>query len=214
MNIVKNMIHIWIGPNPAPKKWMNTWTDKHPDWRYRIFDNKELKSRNFRNRHLIDEYMKRRIYAGAADLIRYEILYDEGGFIPEADSICYENIDELFDQNFDYCYTCYENEKHRGNLVSPIMAANSGNEFLKIIIEELNKVNPKTLSNKPWESTGNKWLGGMIEKHSPRIKIFPSHYFIPNHYDRKVPKYSGKDKIYANQMWGSTNQGTNYKEGV
>ena len=32
--IEKKMTHIWIGPKPAPLKWMYTWRDKHPDWEY------------------------------------------------------------------------------------------------------------------------------------------------------------------------------------
>ncbi len=54
MNIEKKMTQIWIGPRPAPMKWMNTWKEKHPDWEYSIFTQQDLESRKFHNQHLIN----------------------------------------------------------------------------------------------------------------------------------------------------------------
>lgn len=32
---IPRIIHqIWIGPKPAPTKFMDTWKDKHPDFEY------------------------------------------------------------------------------------------------------------------------------------------------------------------------------------
>lgn len=212
MNIEKKLYHIWIGPKPPPKKWMKTWENFHSNWNYFVFTQKDLENKKFINQHLIDEYMKRKKYSGAADLIRYELLYEWGGFIPEADSICLNNTEELFTYSHEYCYSCYEKPFGKNDLVSPILASNPKNKFLKLLIETLNTLNPKELSNKPWLSTGNKWLGKMIKKHNPKIVIFPSHYFIPNHYNGQ--SYTGNDKIYADQLWGSTSYGTNYERGT
>lgn len=202
MNIPYNMIHIWIGPLDPPLQWMNTWKEKHPKWNYRIFDNIEFESTKFINQHLIDEYMSRGKYAGVADLIRYETLFKEGGFMPPGDAVCFENTEELFVEDNDFCYTVYENEIIRPKFVSPIYACNSGNEFVKEIIYALNKLNPKDLLE-PWQSTGNLFLKEFIEEKKPKIKIFPSHYFIPQHFKSKK-RYNGTDKVYSDQMWGST----------
>jgi mannosyltransferase OCH1-like enzyme len=212
MNIPNNLFHIWVGPNQAPIKWMNTWVEKHPAWNYKIFSDSDLKNKTFYNQHLIDEYYKRNKFNGVADLIRYELLYEEGGFIPPADAICLENTEELFVEEYNICYTVYENEIIRPGYVSPIYAACQKNEFLKIIIETLHKLDPEKLSNKVWESTGNLFLKNMIEIHKPKIKIFPSHYFIPKHFKAKTPRYTGPDKIYADQMWGTTKK--RYDEGI
>lgn len=212
MNIPYNMIHIWIGPNPAPIKWMQTWKDSHPKWTYRIFDNAELNNRKFYNQHLIDEYYSRGFFNGVSDLIRYEILYEEGGFIPEADSVCLNNTEDLFTQPKDYSYSVFENEVIKPGYVSPVLATNAKNNFLENIIEDLHKLEPSQLKKKVWESTGNQYLKHAINKFNPKIKIFPSHYFIPEHYSNKQPRYSGSDKIYCEQMWGSTKK--NYNEGT
>jgi hypothetical protein len=210
MKIEKNLTQIWIGPAPAPIKWMNTWRDRHPAWNYSIFSQKDLEARSFKNQRLIDHYMKKKIYAGVSDLIRYELMLERGGFWPEADFICLENTEELFTETEDYCYTCYENEKLKPGFTQPIFACNKNNEFLTQLVSELSTVLPENLSDKPWESTGNEWLSYMIPKYNAKIKIFPSHYFIPNHYSIKSEKYTGSDKIYADHVWGSTGGGANY----
>lgn len=214
MNIEKKIYQIWIGPNPAPTKWMYTWRDKHPGWEYSIFTQADLDKRRFKNQSLIDHYMKKKIYAGVSDLIRYELIYERGGFWPEADFICLENTEELFTSPSSFCYTCYENEEIRPGFVQPIFAANPKNKFLEQLIYELSTQTPESLSDKPWKSTGNEWLSHMIPKYNPEIQIFPSHYFIPEHYSVKSKKYTGNEKIYANHAWGSTGGGKNYRLGL
>jgi mannosyltransferase OCH1-like enzyme len=205
MNIPATIIHIWIGPKAPPLHWMNTWPEKHPDWNYVIFDDDQFKKTQFRNQWIIDEYYRREMYNAVADLIRYELLYNQGGFLPPADAICLNNTDELWNEPEHKCYTVYENEVIRPHFVSPIYASNAGNEFLKIIIDRLNTVSMEDINTKKvWQVTGNEFLRWMIKEHKPEIKIFPSHYFIPKHFKAKTPRYSGPDKIYADQMWGST----------
>lgn len=200
IGIPKELSHIWIGPKPAPKEWMDTWIKMHPEWNYTLYDNHFLENYNFKNRNLINEYMRRGRYAGVADLMRYEILYEFGGLMVGADSICYHNTDELFEKKC--AYTVYENEFIRGKLVSPIQACQKGNDFVGFLIEELSKLSPSDL-NEPWISTGNLFVSKMIEKYNPDLVIFPSHYLIPIHYTGMV--YDGSDKVYAKQLFGSTN---------
>jgi hypothetical protein len=214
MNIEKKIYQIWIGPRPAPLKWMSTWKEHHKDWKYSIFTQSDLDKRRFKNQNLIDYYMNKKIYAGVSDLIRYELIYELGGFWPEADFICTNNTEELFTAPSSYCYTCYENEEVAKGFVQPIFAANANNTFLKELVNELSLKKPTDLSDKPWKSTGNEWLSYMIPKFKPQIKIFPSHFFIPEHYSVKSKKYAGNEKIYSKHAWGSTGNGKNYTEGV
>jgi len=209
MNIPKVLRHIWIGPDPAPIKWMASWQEYHKDWTYELIDNQYVSKKKFYNHHLIEEFMNRKKDAGlsgAADIIRYEILYEYGGLIAEADSICLANTDELWTENSEACYTVYENELLRPGYVSPIYACNPKNKFLEIIIDTLHKIDTKKFGKyvSVFRTTGNAFLAEMIKLHNPNIKIFPSHYFIPCHFTRPETRYSGNDKIYAEQMWGTT----------
>lgn len=199
LGIPKKLGHIWVGHLPPPSKWMDTWKTNHPDWEYHLYDNSFLKSFDFETKDQINEYLKRGQYAGVSDLMRLEILYTYGGFLPEADSICIKNTDHLFSKTC--AYTVYENEMVRGRLVSPILACEPRNPFVRSMIDEIKKVTPSEL-DEPWISTGNLFVASMIERLAPEITIFPSHYFIPIHFTGVI--YTGPDTVYAKQMFGNT----------
>ena len=217
MNIEKKMTHIWIGPNPAPTRWMNTWRDKHPEWEYGVFTDKMLWARKWKNQSLIEEYYRRRKWAGAHDLIRYELIYERGGFWPAADSVCLHRVDELFTSPANHAYTVYENEKARPGYCSPILAANPDNEVVGAIVDELHKLKPHLLSNHPYISTGNKFLSTFLLPYiGTSVTIWPSHTLIPQWYGHKK-RYDGPGKVYAEQYFGSTGPALaikGYKEGT
>ncbi|GHC62972.1 glycosyltransferase family 32 protein [Limoniibacter endophyticus] len=202
MNIPKRLGHIWIGPKTPPSNWMQSWANKHPQWHYHLYDNAYLRDGNFRTRKQIDEYMKRGWYAGAADLLRYEILYKNGGYLAEADSICLHPVDELM-LDGGTLYTVYENEFVRGRLVSPIIAATVGNAFLDALLDRLAAV-PVSELDHPWKQTGNLFVAQLIEELRPEIVIWPSHTLIPEHYTGV--RYSGDGKVYARQLFGETHK--------
>ena len=207
MNLRKKMTHIWIGPHKPPLHWMNTWPEKHPEWEYEIFTDEMLKSRSWHNQHLIDRYYSMEKWAGVADLIRYELLYEEGGYLPPADSTCLHNTDELFTSPEDYSYTVFEGSpfKKHANFISPIQACNAGNEFVKLLIDTLHQVKADDLNPRPFIATGNQWLSQFVpDKEKHKLIIWPSHYFIPLHFRRGAKRYNGPDKVYAEQMWGNT----------
>ena len=212
-SIPKKLYHIWVGPKDPPLKWHQTWIDKHPDWEYTLLDNDYMNSRTFKNQHLLDVYWKQQRYEGVADIIRYEVLYEQGGFIPPSDAVCYHNVEELFTEPI--AYSVFENEQASPGYFSPIYAAPPGNTFLRLIIEHLGKWKEEDArNNPPWCITGNsmlmqyRFLGGYeesgVEEEELDLKIFPSHYFIPYHFNAPELEYKGTDKIYARQMWGTT----------
>jgi mannosyltransferase OCH1-like enzyme len=216
MNIEKNLTQIWIGPKPAPLKWMHTWKDKHPDWNYSIFTDEMLRSRKWHNHHLIQAYYNAGKWPGVSDLIRYELLYEQGGFWPEADMVCLENTDELFTAPADHAYSCYEHETGRQNFIQPVMACNPGNEFVKHVIDTLHKVKANELSPEPFRSTGNMFLSEHVPNWKHKLNIWPSHYFIPLFYIGGAKRYDGPDKVYADHKWGSTGHANSvtYDKGI
>jgi mannosyltransferase OCH1-like enzyme len=208
VNIEKKMTHIWIGPKPAPTKWMNTWKDMNPDWEYSVFTDEMMKNCNFMNQHLIDRYYNAGCYAGAHDVIRYELINQYGGFWPSADSVCLEPIDELFNSPANHAYTVYENEKAKPGYTSPILAANPDNEVLKIIINTLYNLPAEKLNvSHPYLFTGNHFLSELwkqIPDIENKLTRWPSYTLIPQWYANGSPRYDGPGKVYAEQYWGST----------
>lgn len=207
MNVVKNMTHIWVGHKKPPVKWMDTWKEKHPDWNYRVLTDEEYKDTDWVLQKHMDVYYKRNHYCGVADMIRYEILLREGGFLPPADSICLHPIDELLTEPSRFCYTVYENETIRPEFISPIQASNPDNKLIKTIIAAIKEKDPVSMGKRhAFRETGNEFLANLIrgkDLNEIGLKIWPSHYLIPEHFDAGY-RYKGPDTVYAEQMWGST----------
>jgi mannosyltransferase OCH1-like enzyme len=200
MTIPKIHHTIWVGDRPAPMEWINTWKEKHPDWEHILWDNEKVFERvPWINQRHVDFFRERKMWPGVADVIRYEILCYGGGFAPGADSVCFENVDELFtDPAFD-AYTQYENEKVTGELVSPLIACSKNNLLAHHLIQMLGM---KEVVGEPWKTTGNLFMQhaiGALEY--PRLKIWPSHFFLPEHHTGV--KYEGTGKIYGSHMWGT-----------
>lgn len=228
MKIEKIIHQVWIGNLKAPEIWMNTWKEKNPSWKYIIWDNEKIFSRDWKCKKQIDYYREREIWHGIADIVRYEILFEYGGIMPGADSVCINPIDELFDNNYELFAVSTKADPKQWKrddgqemkelplflsqfndkniiAVAPIYAAKKENEFILKIIEEINK---KEELGIPWKTTGNILCGDLIKKYNPKIKIFPMHNFLqyqprtfgnPNNY-----VYRGSGKSYAIHKWGTT----------
>ncbi|MDD3711733.1 MAG: glycosyltransferase [Patescibacteria group bacterium] len=229
MNIEKNIHQLWIGPKPAPVKWMKTWQSKNPDWNYILWDNKKVFSRDWINHEMMTFYAHRNGWHGVADIIRYEILHEYGGFMPGADSECLHPIDELFENDHElFAVRCRGDIKDWARVdrkpitevpvflrdrddvaIAPIYASKKGNDFMMKLIEGLkDKTDNKVKLGPPWKTTGNVYCSEMVKKHNPKIMIWPMHYFIPYHpvtAEAKNPyEYIGNGKIYAKHFWGTT----------
>lgn len=204
--IPKRLGHIWIGPKPAPDLWMQTWPALHPDWEYTVYDNDFLAGFPFRLRPQINEYFWRGYYAGVQDMMRYEILYEFGGFMADADAICKHPIDDLLVDGT-RAYTVYDRpEGDKFRAVCPILAAPPRHPFLKTLIDHLAQIDPADL-RKPEVSTGNRFLGHMLREHDPKgdaVTIWPMHYFLPWHKSDPSAYYDGPDTVYAEQQYGTS----------
>lgn len=206
MKIPKIIHKIWVGDKPAPMKWINTWIEKHKSWEHILWDNEKVFGRTWINQKHIDYYVKKKLWHGVADIIRYEILYEYGGIVSGADSICKNPIDELFDNEFelftpvsDFGQFIENPESLKGISASPLYASTKGHKFVKKMIDGITKM--KRVST-PYKSVGNRYTKNMIMKHKPKIKLFPAYYLVPT--SKNGMRYKGKGKIYAEHEWGAT----------
>jgi hypothetical protein len=213
--MIPKIIHqIWIGDKPAPNNWMNSWKNKHQEWKYILWDNEKIKTLDIINKKQFNFYWNQKRWHGVSDILRYEILYKFGGVMPEGDHECINPIDELFNEG-----DCFAVVNDCGKFndpvdltfkdanISPLLACNQGNKFAKILIDEIGK---KERLGKPWIFTGNNLMKEMILLHKPEIKIFPSFYFVPEYQNGN--RYQGNHKIYAEHHWGTTRKC--YNKGV
>lgn len=202
MTTIPKIIHTtWVGTPMPPQvaAWIETWKRHHPDWSFMLWDDDAVFSREWMLQKHINHYRALKNWAGVADLVRLETLFMHGGFNAGADAECLAAIDELFEEQQADAFVSYENEQVRGGLLTPVLAATKGNDFVFALMRTLVL---KEKVGEPWISTGNKFTTAMVEAlEYPRLKIWPSHYLIPVHYTGV--RYKGGGKIYAEHKWGS-----------
>ena len=205
--MIPKIIHqIWIGPKKMPEKYMNTWIVQNPEWEYMRWTDETIKEHypnGFKNQKKIDEIEE---WAGKADIMRYEILHDFGGFYADADSICTNSLEDFFLEN--ECFSVFENEQVRGNLVANgYIGATKGCKLMKILIDGISKkasVSYDKTGLMAWQCVGPLFFTETIINTQYPIAIYPSFVFIPVHYSGV--KYNGNGKSYSHQLWGSTHE--------
>lgn len=105
---IPKVIHvIWLGPKPFPessKKNMLSWRHFHPDWKIKFWtdDPKRPCPIEGMEKHLLEEFNfsllgsfinKTTNYGEKSDILRYEILFQEGGLYIDHDVKCYRSFD-------------------------------------------------------------------------------------------------------------------------
>jgi mannosyltransferase OCH1-like enzyme len=205
MSIPKIIHQIWIGPLDAPLEMMKTWKDKHPDFEYIFWNEAEIEKRNmvFNCQSKID-IMKE--INGQADIMRWEILYQYGGYFVDADSICIEPFDDYFNNKI--AFATYENEVVRDGLIATGTMGFIPNHRLCgdiidwINTEEFDEMN-KTV--RAWATVGPGLLTRFLKTGNYKdFSVYPSHCFLPIHFTGL--SYKGHKKVYAYQAWGTANK--------
>lgn len=208
MKIPKIIHQIWIGPKKCPLKLINTWRERHPPsdgWTHFLWGNEDIakfKIQNLRHFNAIEEW------AGKADVWRYEILLRHGGFFVDADSICIRKLDDFLFEN--ETFACFENEIVRPNLVANgYIGVSENHPLMQALVDSLSTTTSVTYAEtrrRAWQNTGPLFFTQTIIQHQPRMTIYPSHLFIPDHYTGQ--KYTGDGLVYCKQLWGSTIEGS------
>ena len=149
-NIPNNLHFIWIG-SQIPDKYLNNiktyidnnptyniylWTDKTNPENINKFNSKIICKNvdndiKIINKQIYDEIT---IWAGKADILRYEIIYSYGGIYLDVDSISKKPFDGNFKSNF----VCIEVEYYK-NISNAQFGMNKNDKFLKYVIECLAK---------------------------------------------------------------------------
>lgn len=114
---IPKVVHfIWIGPRQFPRESVEnvrTWMAKHPDWTFYFWTDRArplpcpgMKLRMIRDLKFLklrDCFAKSDNYGEKSDLLRYEILYQEGGVYVDHDVKCFKSFDPLHGAYDFYC---------------------------------------------------------------------------------------------------------------
>lgn len=226
MSKIPKIIHqLWIGPKPPPTKFMDTWKDKHePEgFEYIRWTEQEINKRGFQSK-LMDKVNEMEEINGKADILRWELLYEYGGFFVDADAFCIEPVTYLIEKY--KAFVGYENEQVRnagwvGNnttyddvlarthplIATGTMAFPPKHELPRLAIEWIknNVISVQSTGKRAWRTVGPGLLTRLYHGQKWNdIIVLPSYLFLPIHVSGC--SYNGREKIYANQEWGSTKQ--------
>ncbi|ACV75236.1 MAG: glycosyltransferase [Zymomonas mobilis] len=200
---IPKVIHvIWVGDeSKRPNHFINSWVDQNPDWEVKVWGNDILANHNWYNAKHIKTLLECGRLDGVSDMMRYEILFIEGGFYVDADCYCIRPLEDwLFDS--DICLG-WEHEQMRPGLIgNNVMAAAPQQEFMAKLIERIH--NRESITDGwPCHITGPR-LVTEIHQENPQYNytLWPSHYFTPVH--NTGARYTGQGHVFADHVWGTT----------
>jgi mannosyltransferase OCH1-like enzyme len=198
--IPKKLHFVWVGDeSKCPHNCINTWRQLNPEYEVRIWGNEDYETYPWQNKRHMEEMWSKELN-GVADIMRYEILYNEGGITLDADSICLRPLEDwLLEPNE---FACWENEIVRPGLVAAgYLGSVAKSPFFGQIIENLSQENT-VVNNMAWKTVGPMRVTLSWQEMRYPLTIYPSHYFIPSHFSGA--EYEGNGPIFATQLWGST----------
>ncbi len=143
-----------------------------PDWTILLWGNAELNEIKWHNRDHMNAMYDRELN-GVADMMRWEILYSNGGIVVDADSICLRPLDDAL-LNCE-AFACWENEIARPGLIAAgYFGCEAGNVFVKQIVRDI-AAEPSVTHDLAWKTVGPLRLTESYRKYGySRLRIYPS----------------------------------------
>ncbi|MDN3504662.1 MAG: glycosyltransferase [Rhabdochlamydiaceae bacterium] len=115
-SIPKTVHFIWVGPKAFPKtskKNVESWVNLHPGWTFKFWTDRVRPLPHPRMQQVIIQpshfqslekhFEESNNYAEKSDILRYEILKQEGGLYVDHDVVCYQSFDKIFDKHQFFC---------------------------------------------------------------------------------------------------------------
>ncbi len=201
MPIPKTLHLIWIGDeSKQPNAMIESWCKMNPSYTVRLWGNQDLVTMPWKAMPQIKAWFPREIN-GAADVMRWEVLYRFGGVAVDADSWCVRPLEDwLLEPD---CFAVWENEIVRPGLIAcGAMGAIPEHPLIGQVLSDI-LADENLTAKMAWETVGPGRLTKTVQLHQyPNLTVYPSHYFIPRHFSGI--QYAGTGPVFATQEWGST----------
>ena len=193
--MIPRKIHvIWIGDqNQFPEECVLTWRQQHPDWELTVWDNEALASYRWRCGDAMRQLQKRDL-RGVADCMRWDILFNEGGVVVDADMVSLRPLPEWLQQC--QVFMPWLNELAcPGALSSAVVGAEPGNALIAEMLLRIQD-DPELASKPIMEATGAGRLLALRKQHQYQgLTPLPSHFFLPRL--PKIAPYEGSAPVYG-----------------
>ncbi|MCP5505459.1 MAG: hypothetical protein H7A38_01075 [Chlamydiales bacterium] len=227
LKVPKTIHLIWLGPKPFPREYIDnirSWIAHHPDWNFKFWTDRRRPPpcngmdvklvQNFEFQFLKSHFDSSKNWAEKADILRYEVLYQEGGLFIDYNVKCSRPFHNLH-SGYDF-FACLEmpHEGINGRAITTGNAVIGARRHHPVIKGAIGKVIER------WEVMGAKYSGtdpfvqaqkalnrtfialsdameGNLNRPENTDIIFPANYFFPVH---------GTKGFYAEHFHGTAMQ--------
>lgn len=187
---IPKIIHqIWVGPREIPsdcqeyqRSWIKMCQESH--WKYQLWTDNDLCNGRIQLKNQ-KEYDQAKQYAQKADLLRFELLNQFGGFYIDMDVEYLKNFDHLRDSSFVIGVELEDNRKQQYG--TAIIGSVPHYPILTEILETM----PQLIGKKKCitEETGPAMITPIVNKYLdwPSVRIEPLITFYPYNWTQKKP---------------------------
>ena len=166
VKIPKTIHFIWLGPRPFPPESVEnvrSWIANHPDWTVKFWTDRDREPpcqgmekifvKDFSFTKLERCYASSQNFGEKSDILRYEILFQEGGVYADHDANSLQSFLPLHTSYDFYCGLETPHEPFVGQSITcgnGVIGAKAGHPAIKRVIE---------LIDQRWDALGKKYRG-------------------------------------------------------
>jgi mannosyltransferase OCH1-like enzyme len=175
--MIPKIIHqIWLGDKSPPMQWINSWKNIQGVGHI-LWTDKDVNGIDLKNRDKFDYYMNNKVYHGAADILRVEILETIGGFYIDADCKLEKEFPmEYFNHNF-VAAEAPKRKKWNYRIANGVMGTIKNGTIIK---EYNRRISQSSKIMPPWKTIGGTLLTKTIlDLKDSSTLILPSYVFYP-----------------------------------
>lgn len=201
--MIPKIIHqIWVGDKSPPREYLETWK-RLSGFKYEFWDENRLQNLSMLNQDKYDYFLERKIFHGAADIARVEILFHHGGFYVDADTERLKLLpNEWFEYNF-FAVQAYKSPKWEYRITNGHMGSEKGGE---LITEYRSQIKTAKKWQPCWSTIGGTMLTNIVTekfKQDPNTLILEPYTFYPIDMKGNIINKGMTHKAYARHIWGS-----------
>lgn len=217
--MIKKIHYIWLGSNPKSrliKKCIKSWKKHMPDWE--IIEWNESNLNIDINKYCRQAYDEKK-YAFASDVLRFDVLYREGGLYFDTDVKMLKSFEPIVCEN--EFFSGFEmNNRINPGLV--MYSRNPGNEVIKEVLDnyqnevfEVKQIEKMKVVGDYFYDVISKYgfkLNDTYQKYH-NVTIFPSTYFSPTDGIRSILNYTENtysEHLFAGSWLGSKTRKKNF----
>lgn len=196
--MIPKIIHqIWIGGKLPPQDYLDSW--KITGFEYILWNEEKISELSMLNQDKYDYFYNKKVYHGAADIARVEILCNYGGLYIDADTLRLKELpNEWFDKDF-FAVEGYTKDNSI-RITNGIIGCSANNPILS---EYREKISVAKEIEPCWTTIGGTLFTKVITDsyiNNQNVLILEPWTFYPKWKNFTHPNYKNS---YATHIWGS-----------